>query len=149
AFLPVWVGLAKVVGLYDRDEPAVRHTTVDEALHILVWGLIGASLLALLLSVTPAGRPDASSTLVVAAVAAASLFPLRASARLLWRRVTPRERIAIVGSAAATRALKRKLELFPHLHVAIVEEHEELDLDEVDAAELLGSVDRLIYAPTS
>ena len=149
AFLPVWVGLAKVIGLYDRDEPALRHTTVDEAPYVLLWGLIGASLLALLLSLTPAGRPDASSTLVVAAVAAVSLFPLRALARFLWRRVTPPERVAIVGSAATTSALKRKLELFPHLHVAIVEEHDELDVDESNAAELLASVDRLLYAPTS
>jgi exopolysaccharide biosynthesis polyprenyl glycosylphosphotransferase len=149
AFLPVWVGLAKVLGLYDRDERPLRHTTVDEALHVLLWGLIGASSLALLLSLTPAGRPDASSTLVVAAVAAASLLPLRALARLLWRRVTPPERVAIVGSAAATGAVKRKLELFPQLHVTIVEEHEELDLDENRAAELLRSVDRLVYAPTS
>ncbi len=149
AFLPVWVGLAKVLGLYDRDERPLGHTTIDEAPHVLLWGLIGASLLALLLSLTPAGRPDASSTLVAAAVAAASLFPLRALARFLWRRVTPPERVAIVGSSAATGALKRKLELFPHLHVTIVEEREELDSEENRAAELLRSVDRLVYAPTS
>src|SRR5262249_30567352 len=98
AFLPVWVGVAKVVGLYDRDEPALRHTTVDEALHVLLWGLIGASVLALLLALTPTGRPDASNTLMVAALAAASLFPLRALARFVWRKATPPERIAIVGS---------------------------------------------------
>jgi len=149
AFLPVWVGLAKLLGLYDRDERPLRHTTIDEALHVLLWGLIGASLLALLLSVTPAGRPDAPSTLAVAAVAAATLFPLRALARFLWRRVTPPERVAIVGSAAATGDLKRKFELFPHLHVTIVDEREELDPEESHAAELLRSVDRLVYAPTS
>ena len=149
AFLPVWVGLAKGLGLYDRDERALRHATIDEAPHVLLWGLIGASLLALVLSLTPAGQPTASSTLVVAAVAAATLLPLRASARYLWRRVTPPERVAIVGSAAAAGALKRKLELFPHLHATIVDEQDELDTEDDRTAELLRSVDRLVYAPTS
>ena len=149
AFLPMWVGLAKVLGLYDRDERPLRHTTIDEALHVLLWGLIGASLLALLLSLTPAGRPAAPSTLAVAAVAVVSLLPLRALARFLWRRMTPPERVAIVGSSAAADVLRRKLELFPHLHVTIVEEREELDPEEDRAAELLHSVDRLVYAPTS
>ena len=149
AFLPLWVGLAKGLGLYDRDERALRHATIDEAQHVLLWGLIGASLLALVLSLTPAGQPTASSTLVVAAVAAATLFPLRASARCLWRRVTPPERVAIVGCAAAAGALKRKLELFPHLHATIVDEQDELDPDDDRTAALLRSVDRLVYAPTS
>ena len=43
AFLPIWVGLAKGLGLYDRDERALRHATIDEAPHVLLWGLIGAS----------------------------------------------------------------------------------------------------------
>lgn len=149
AFLPVWVGLAKVLGLYDRDERPLRHTTIDEALHVVLWGLIGASLLALLLSLTPVGPPAPPGTLVAAAVAASSLFPLRALVRFLWRRVTPPERVAIVGSSDATGALKRKLELFPHLHVTIVEEREELDPEESHTAELLRSVDRLVYAPAS
>jgi exopolysaccharide biosynthesis polyprenyl glycosylphosphotransferase len=149
AFLPFWVGLAKVLGLYDRDERQLRHTTIDEALYVLLWALIGASLLALLLSLTSAGGPAASSTLVAASVAAATLFPLRALARFLWRRVTPPERVAIVGSAAAAGVLKRKLELFPHVHVTIVEEREGLEYEENRAAELLRSVDRLVYAPTS
>lgn len=149
AFLPVWVGLAKVLGLYDRDEDRLRHATIDEVLQVLVWGLIGGSLLALMLSLTPAGAPDPASTIVVAAVAAACLFPLRASARFAWRRATPPERVAIVGSAAATCAVKRKLELFPQLHATIVEEREELDPEESRAAELLRSVDRVVYAPTS
>lgn len=149
AFLPVWVGLAKVLGLYDRDERALRHTTIDESRQVLLWAVIGAMLSALLLSWTPAGRPDAASTLVAATVAAASLFPLRALARFLWRRVTPPERVAIVGSAAAANAVKRKLELFPDLHLTIVEERDELDPEDSPVAELLERVDRLVYAPDS
>ena len=70
---PSWVGLAKGLGLYDRDERALRHATIDEAQHVPWGGLIGATLLALVLSLTSAGQPTASSTLVVAAVAAATL----------------------------------------------------------------------------
>jgi exopolysaccharide biosynthesis polyprenyl glycosylphosphotransferase len=63
--------------------------------------------------------------------------------------VTPPERVAIVGSAAAAGVLKRKLELFSHVHATIVEEHEALEYEDDRAAELLRSVDRLVYAPTS
>ena len=75
AFLPIWVGLAKGLGLYDRDERALRHATIDEAPHVLLWGLIGASLLALVLSLTPAGQPTASSTLVAGGRGCRDSFP--------------------------------------------------------------------------
>jgi len=149
AFLPVWVGLAKLLGLYDRDEKPLRHTTIDEGRFLLLWSLSGAASLALLLSVAPAERPDAIRSVVVAAVAAASIFPLRALVRLLWRKATPPERAAIIGSAATIAPVKRKLQLFHELHVTIVQELEELDLAEGRAIDLLQPIDRLVYAPAS
>jgi exopolysaccharide biosynthesis polyprenyl glycosylphosphotransferase len=148
-WLPAWVVLAKVLGLYDRDERSLRHTTIDETLYLVLLALIGTSLLSLFLVLTPAGRPDASRTFVVGVIAAVALFSLRALVRFIWRWVTPPERIAIVGSAATTGALKRKLELFGGLHATIVEEHEALDFEGRRASEVLETVDRLVYAPSS
>ena len=41
AFLPVWVLVAKLAGLYDADHRAMRHLTVDEAAAICAWGVVG------------------------------------------------------------------------------------------------------------
>ena len=147
--LPAWVGLAKVLGLYDRDERSLRHTTIDETLYLVLLALIGTSLLSVFLVLTPAGRPDASRTFVVGVVAAVSLLLLRALARFVWRLVTPPERLAIIGGAATACALKRKLELFGDMHATIVEEQEALDFEDRRASELLETVDRLVYAPSS
>ena len=43
AFLPVWILVAKLAGLYDADHRAMRHLTVDEAPAIVAWGVIGAA----------------------------------------------------------------------------------------------------------
>src|SRR5206468_20062 len=52
-FVPVWIVLAKLNGLYDRDQRSLRHLTVDELPHILVWAILGTIALTLLLRLTP------------------------------------------------------------------------------------------------
>src|SRR5262245_3744945 len=69
AFLPVWILVAKLAGLYDRDHRALRHLTVDEAPVIAAWGVIGAAVGGLLGGITPAGEMDLSELLVMAGVA--------------------------------------------------------------------------------
>ena len=39
--LPVWLVIAKLLGLYDRDERPLRHTTIDEAESLVLWGVSG------------------------------------------------------------------------------------------------------------
>src|SRR5262245_10851979 len=39
AFLPVWILVAKLAGLYDADHREMRHLTVDEAPAIIGWGV--------------------------------------------------------------------------------------------------------------
>ena len=46
-------------------------------------------------------------------------FLFRASARGLWRRITPPERVLIVGEGALAQAVVRKLELFPDIHAEV------------------------------
>ena len=147
--LPVWVVIAKLLGLYDRDERPLRHTTIDEAESLVLWGVSGTFALVLLLQLTPAGRPEASTAVVAGVVATVAVFSLRALVRFLWRAATPPERVAIIGSTATRGAVKRKLELFRDLHMTVVEEHESTEIDGRTASRLLGTVDRLVYAPAS
>ena len=57
ALLPLWILLAKLLGLYDRDHRAIRHLTVDELPSIAAWAASGVAVVALLLAPDP-GRLD-------------------------------------------------------------------------------------------
>ena len=46
-------------------------------------------------------------------------FVIRATARALWRQLTPPERILIVGEGPLAEAVVRKLDLFPDIHAEI------------------------------
>src|SRR5262249_30975691 len=52
AFLPVWILVAKLAGLYDLDHRAMRHLTVDEAPAIFAWGVIGSAVASVLCDLT-------------------------------------------------------------------------------------------------
>ena len=112
-WVPAWVVSAKLLGLYDRDERSLRHLTVNEVPLLVLWALVGTTLLALFLEITPAGRPQASSAVLAGAVATVAALVLRGLMRLVWRRVTPPEPIAVIGPAVNADAVRRKLELFP------------------------------------
>src|SRR5687767_10660790 len=119
-FTPIWLVLAKLHGLYDRDHRTLRHLTVDEAPSIFLWALTGTAATGLFLLLTPVGAVDIATAFRMGLVAALGAFVLRACARLLWRRITPRERTMIVGTGALADATRRKLELFPDIHVQLV-----------------------------
>jgi len=139
--LPAWVVIAKLIGLYDRDHVAIRHLTVDELPALAAWAAAGVALLALVLPQTPAGPVQPSSALAAWVVAAGSVLILRGGARWAWRRLTPPEVTAVLGDGDLAEMIRRKLELFPDMHLSLVDEH---DIEAFDA--LAGGVDRVIFA---
>jgi exopolysaccharide biosynthesis polyprenyl glycosylphosphotransferase len=140
-FAPAWVLLAKLHGLYDRDQRTLRHLTVDEVPKILVWALAGTVATGLFLWTTPARTPTIEDAIFAWVVAAVSATVLRALARFLWRRLVPRERAVIVGSGPLAHATRRKLDLFPDIHVDITDH-----LDESTVAALPRSPNGLVGA---
>ena len=139
--LPGWVVIAKLIGLYDRDHVAIRHLTVDELPALAAWAAAGVGLLALVLPQTPAGEVQPSAALGAWIVASASVLVLRGAARWAWRRLTPPEVTAVLGDGDLAEMIRRKLELFPDMHLSLVDEHE---VEAFDA--LAGGVDRVIFA---
>ena len=101
--LPLWILFAKLLGLYDRDHRSIRHLTFDELPAIVAWAVVGTAALALLLPLTPADPLSTGAYLMVAVTAVVAAFALRAGARGLWRRLTPRERTAVIGEGRAGR----------------------------------------------
>lgn len=121
AFLPVWILVAKLAGLYDADHRAMRHLTVDEAPAICAWGVIGTVAVALLSGLTPAGVLDTHDIVLVVLTAVAADFALRVTARTIWRATTSPERALIVGGGSLAHAMRRKIMLFSDLHMEAIE----------------------------
>ena len=121
AFLPVWVLVAKLAGLYDADHRAMRHLTVDEAPAICAWGVVGTVAVSLLGDLTPAGALDTKDLALVILTAVAADFALRVTARAIWRATTPPERVLIVGSGSLAHSMRRKIMLFSDLHMKAIE----------------------------
>jgi lipopolysaccharide/colanic/teichoic acid biosynthesis glycosyltransferase len=121
AFLPIWILLAKLAGLYDADHRAIRHLTVDEAPTIIAWGVLGAVAVSLLGKLTPAGELDVGELAALAGIAITADFLLRVAARAAFRATTPRERVLVIGSGPLAHAMKRKLTLFSDLHMEAIE----------------------------
>jgi lipopolysaccharide/colanic/teichoic acid biosynthesis glycosyltransferase len=127
AFLPVWILVAKLAGLYDADHRSLRHLTVDEAPAIAAWGVIGATLAGLLGELTPAGGLSMGELGVAAGVAIVIDLVLRALARAAWRLSTPPEQVLVVGSGGLAHAVRRKFALFKDLHMEAIEPGEDLE----------------------
>src|SRR5881275_2535973 len=116
---PIWIVTAKLAGLYDRDHRTLRHLTVDELPWLVVWTLSSSALLTLLLVPFPALDPSSNDRLLVWGTVLGLGFVFRAALRGLWRRITPPQRVLIVGEGPLAQAVARKLELFPDIHAEI------------------------------
>jgi exopolysaccharide biosynthesis polyprenyl glycosylphosphotransferase len=131
ALLPVWIVLAKLHGLYDRDDAAVRHLTVDELGSLLTWATVGTALTTPRLALTPTGAPSlgTAARMWLALVVVAPL--LRGLARAMWRRLTPPSEVLLIGSGPLEKATRRKLELFRDMHMRVAGQ---LGMEAIDAS---------------
>jgi exopolysaccharide biosynthesis polyprenyl glycosylphosphotransferase len=143
---PIWIVTAKLAGLYDRDHRTLRHLTVDELPWLVVWTLSSTALLTLLVAPFPALDPSSNDRLLVWGAVLGLGFVFRAALRGVWRRITPPQRVLIVGEGPLAQAVARKLELFPDIHAEIssripscTELHERL-------YEVIEDVDRVVIA---
>ena len=146
-FVPVWVFLAKLFGLYDRDHRALRHVTADEVQSVFLWALTGTASLTLFLHATPAGSVPPTSAVLTLAVSFAAALMLRGGTRMLWRAATPPERTLILGAGPLADATRRKLELFPDIHVEVLGEDADFTLGKLEHLNgRLEDIDRVIVA---
>ena len=115
--LPLWIVGAKILGLYDAESRTLRHLTVDELPRMAVWAGTGCAAVSGFVSIVLSRPVGTDVTLVAALAAAVAGFVLRGGARVLWRLVTPPERTLVVGVGPAADAARRKLTLFPDMHL--------------------------------
>lgn len=149
ALLPFWLLLSKLVGLYDNDHRALRHLTVDELPQLLMWTLLGSLLARIVLNWVPGADISVGRRVEMLGIVLAAAFGFRALARFAWRRTVPPERTMIVGDGPLADAVRRKIQLFPDVHVALVGPRPDLEgadriilatpqIDEAQIADLVG-----------
>jgi lipopolysaccharide/colanic/teichoic acid biosynthesis glycosyltransferase len=135
AFLPVWILIAKLAGLYDADHRAMRHLTVDEAPAIGAWAVIGMVAVSLLGGITPAGTLTTGELAVGTLITVIADFALRVAARVAWRATTPPEQALLVGAGGLAHAMRRKIMLFSDLH-----------MEALDGESVPRGIDRVVLA---
>ena len=116
ALLPLWVVLAKVQGLYDRDHRTLRHLTADEVPSILLWVVTGTATTMLFVPALSGEAPLPGQMVGPFLIAFATAVCFRCVARFMWRRTVPPDRTLIIGEGAPATAAQRKLELFRDIH---------------------------------
>jgi exopolysaccharide biosynthesis polyprenyl glycosylphosphotransferase len=148
---PIWVLLAKLLGLYDRDQRSLRHLTIDEAPLIATWALLGAISVVLFLRLPVPGTLPLAGAAHLMLATALSAFVLRGVTRRLWRYATPPERTVIIGSGSEAEMIRRKIEFFPDAHLDIVAEIPEVALEELLSGDSgwWRAVDRIVVVATS
>jgi exopolysaccharide biosynthesis polyprenyl glycosylphosphotransferase len=147
AAVPLWILMAKLQGLYDRDHRALRHLTADEGSSILIWSFACTGATVLLLITTSTGRIELDAVLGAWLVGFGAAFLLRAGSRALWRAIVPPERALIIGAGSLAAATRRKLELFPDIHMEILAERQDCTLADLNGnSGWLAAADRVVLA---
>jgi exopolysaccharide biosynthesis polyprenyl glycosylphosphotransferase len=157
AFLPLYALLAKMAGLYDRDQFVLHKTTLDEAPALVAVAAIFALAVEGVQAVQYTGG---SHPLPLWAILTVTLVLARAGARFVTVRTTAAERVLVVGDTGTTALVQRKLAGDPSLNAAVVgrvgaeADPEELGdrllgtIDELPAVLEEHRIDRVVVAPT-
>jgi exopolysaccharide biosynthesis polyprenyl glycosylphosphotransferase len=157
ALLPLFALLAKMAGLYDRDQFVLHKTTLDEAPTLVAVAAIFALAVEGVQAIQYTGG---SHPLPLWAILTCTLVLLRGAARFVTVRTTATERVLVVGDAATTAGVRRKLSGDPSLNAVVlgrvgapeVTSHPDKLLGtEEDLRSVLETyaVERVVVAPTS
>jgi exopolysaccharide biosynthesis polyprenyl glycosylphosphotransferase len=146
ATLPLWVLLARVYGLYDRDEERTDHSTVDDVVGVVQVVTLGTWSFLVLTHVIGLPYPNLGR-LVVFWLLAILLVPLlRAGIRAIGRRRAAYvQNVIVVGSGYVARLLAEKIEKHPEYGLRVVGFVDRDDREAVfgDKSRFIGTTDDL------
>jgi len=145
--LPLWVLIAKVAGLYDRDEERADYSTTDDLVGVFVIVTLLAWLYERGGSATGLIHPNGDRLLVfwIAAVPAITLG--RVAARAIVRRLPGyRERTIILGAGEVGQLIAQKLLRHPEYGIDVVgfvDRHPTERSDALGSLTMLGAMEEV------
>lgn len=148
ATLPAWVLMARIYGLYDRDEERTDHSTVDDVVGVFHLATVGAWVLFAMLWLTQLREnPPLDKLFTFWALSVATITTARATARSLARRHPAyRQNTIILGAGEIGQLVARKLRQHPEYGIHVLgfvdTEPRELRAD-IDDLTILGEPDAL------
>ena len=121
ATLPAWIVLAKLYGLYDRDEERTDHSTVDDLAGVFHLVTVGAWVFFIGSWLTSAAEPDLFKLALFWALAIALITVGRVAARAYCRgTVNYLQNAVIVGADDVGQLAARKLLRHPEYGINLV-----------------------------
>jgi exopolysaccharide biosynthesis polyprenyl glycosylphosphotransferase len=145
--LPLWVVVAKLYGLYERDEERTDHSTTDEFAAVFHMITVCTGLLVFGLYLTDLAHPSVGKVAVFWAAAIALVSFGRAGARAYCRRhVSYLQNTVIVGAGDVGQLIGRKLLKHPEYGINLlgfVDDTPKERREDLEHLTLLGPVDRL------
>jgi exopolysaccharide biosynthesis polyprenyl glycosylphosphotransferase len=121
ATLPCWVVLAKLHGLYDRDEERADHSTADDVVGVFHLVTIGAWLLVVGAFLTGLFKPEISKVIALWLLAIVIVTVTRTIAREACRRSAAFvQNTLIVGAGDVGQLIARKLIKHPEYGINVV-----------------------------
>ena len=118
ATLPVWVVVAKVIGLYDGDEGGLDYSTIDDMLRVVLLVSLGALVLDIATGYT---HPNVTEVLLFWVFGVTFVLLGRAVARAVSRRTTSYiQNTIIVGAGDTGQLIARKLKQHPEYGINLV-----------------------------
>lgn len=119
--LPIWIVVARLYGLYDRDEQRTHHTTVDDLVGVFHLVTVGAFVLLAAAAITGLADPYFPKVLTFTALAIGLVTFARAAARgLCRRRGAFVQNTVVVGAGDVGQLVARKLLQHPEYGIKLV-----------------------------
>jgi exopolysaccharide biosynthesis polyprenyl glycosylphosphotransferase len=121
ATLPIWIVVAKLYGLYDRDEERADHSTTDELIAVFHLVTVGAWMLFAGSWLTGFASPQFVKVSVFWALAIGTIGLGRALARAVCRRrMTYLQNTVILGAGEVGQLIARKVLQHPEYGINLV-----------------------------
>jgi len=109
AIAPIWIFVAKLYNLYDRDDRRIQHRTIEEVPSLLATAAITVVVAKGLTLLLPIPVFSSAAMITIGVVGFIVGFVLRASARFLYSQVAEKQETIVVGSGAKAALVAKRL----------------------------------------